>query len=150
MMTALGPLLASFIAMDVAALKRRVRRNAIFYGIAAVLLLTTYVLLVAALAVYLGGLWGTPMALLVMAGGALVLALIMVACVAIANGVEAKRKRQVAVANSNRALAMTAAVSALPLLMKSKPLMLLAAVGGLGFLAMKGGVRPRQGPPPAE
>jgi len=149
MMTALGPLLASFISMDVAALKRRMRRNAIFYGIASIFLLTTYVLLVAALAVYLGGLWGTPMALLVMAGGALVLALIMVACVAIANGVEEKRRREAAAVNSNRALAMTAAVSALPLLMKSKPLMLLAAVGGLGFLAMKGGSG-RQGPPPAE
>jgi hypothetical protein len=149
MMTALGPLLASFIAMDVAAMKRKFKRNAILYGVAIVFFLTTYVLLVAALAVYLGTLWGTPMALLAMAGGALVLALFLVACVAIANGAEQKKKQRVAAANSNRALAVTAAISALPLLVRSKPLMLLAAVGGLGFLALKG-TGSRHGPPPAE
>jgi hypothetical protein len=149
MMTALGPLLASFIATDVAAMKRRFRRNAILYGIALVLFLTTYVLLVAALAVYLGTLWGTLAALLVMAGGALLLALIMLGCVAIANSAEEKRRRQAAAANSNRALAMTAAVSALPILMKSKPLLLLAVAGGLGFLAIKG-TGSKDGPPPAE
>jgi hypothetical protein len=149
MMTALGPLLASFIATDVAAMKRRFRRNAILYGIALVLFLTTYVLLVVALAVYLGTLWGTLAALLVMAGGALLLALIMLGCVAIANSAEEKRRRQAAAANSNRALAMTAAVSALPILMKSKPLLLLAVAGGLGFLAIKG-TGSKDGPPPAE
>ncbi|MNL85166.1 hypothetical protein D3C87_2133860 [compost metagenome] len=65
------------------------------------------------------------------------------------NAAEERRKRREAAANSQRALAMTAAVSALPFLMKSKPLMLLAVAGGLGFLATKGGGS-RQGPPPAE
>jgi hypothetical protein len=69
--------------------------------------------------------------------------------VAIANGAEQKKKQRVAAANSNRALAVTAAISALPLLVRSKPLMLLAAVGGLGFLALKG-TGSRHGPPPAE
>ncbi len=149
MMAGLGPLLASFIAMDVAALKRKLKRNAIFYGLALVFLLTTYGLLVAALAVYLATLWGTLVALLVTAGGTLVLALIMIACVALANSATEKRRKEAAAANSGRALAVTAAVSALPLLLKSKPLLVLAAASGLGFLALKGGSGNRQGPPPA-
>lgn len=149
MLTALGPLLASFIATDVAAMKRKFRRNAILYGIALVLFLTTYVLLVTALAVYLGTLWGTLAALLVAAGGAFLLGLIILACVAIANSAEEKRRREAAAANSNKALAVTAAVSALPILMRSKPLLLLAAVGGLGFLALRG-TGSKEGPPPAE
>lgn len=149
MMAGLGPLLASFIAMDVAALKRKLKRNAIFYGLALVFLLTTYGLLVAALAVYLATLWGTLVALLVTAGGTLVLALIMIACVALANSATEKRRKEAAAANSGRALAVTAAVSALPLLLKSKPLLVLAAASGLGFLALKGRSGNRQGPPPA-
>lgn len=149
MLTALGPLLASFIATDVAAMKRKLRRNAILYGVAFILFLTTYVLLVAALAVHLGTLWGMPVALLVVAGGALLLGLVLMACVAIANSAQERRRREAAAANSNKALAITAAVSALPLLLKSKPLLLMAAAGGLGFLAMKG-TGSKQVPPPAE
>jgi hypothetical protein len=149
MMTGLGPLLASFIAMDLAAMKRRLRRNAILYGIAILFLLTTYGLLVAALAVWLGSIWGLPMALLVMAGGAMALALVTIASVSLANSSAERKRREAAAANSSRALAVTAAVSALPILMKSKPLLLLAAVGGLGFLATKG-TGSKQGPPPAE
>lgn len=149
MLTALGPLLASFIATDVAAMKRRFRRTAILYGIAAAFLTTAYVLLVAALAVHLGERWGLPMALLVIAGAMIVLALVVIAILMALNAADERRKRQAAAANSQKALAMTAAVSALPLLMKSKPLMLLAVAGGLGFLATKGGrgSGPRQGPP---
>jgi uncharacterized membrane protein len=147
MMTTIGPLLASFIATDVAALKRKIRRNAILYGIAAAFLWTAYGLLVAALAIYLGERWGLVIGMLVIAGGMIVMALVILAIVMILNAAEERRKKQEAVANSQRALAMTAAVSALPLLMKSKPLMLLAAAGGLGFLMLKGGKGPRQGPP---
>ncbi|MND67012.1 hypothetical protein D3C80_584170 [compost metagenome] len=149
MLTALGPLVASFIAMDVAAMKRKIRRNAILYGIAAAFLWTAYGLLVAALAIHLGERWGLPIAMLVIAGGMIVMALFIIAIVMMLNAAEERRKRREAAANSQRALAMTAAVSALPLLMKSKPLMLLAVAGGLGFLATKGGGS-RQGPPAAE
>jgi uncharacterized protein with PQ loop repeat len=149
MLTALGPLVASFIAMDVAAMKRKIRRNAILYGIAAAFLWTAYGLLVAALAIHLGERWGLPIAMLVIAGGMIVMALFIIAIVMMLNAAEERRKRREAAANSQRALAMTAAVSALPLLMKSKPLMLLAIAGGLGDLATKGGGS-KQGPPPAE
>jgi uncharacterized membrane protein (DUF485 family) len=139
MFAALGPLLASFIAMDLAALKRKMKRNVALYGIAGLFLLTAYSLLVAALAVYLGRFWGAPVALLIVGVAALVLALIMVAIVVMANSAEEQRKRELAAAQSSRALAMTAAVSAAPMVMKARPLplILLAAAGGLGFLAVK-------------
>ena len=134
MMTGLGPLLASLAAIDIAAVMSRVRRNGIVYGFALLFLLTAYALVVAALAVYLGGLWGMPMALLVVAGGALVLALIMYFWVATANRAEARRKREAAAANSSKALMATAALSALPLIVKSRPLLFVSVAAGRGFL----------------
>jgi nitrate reductase NapE component len=137
MMAGLGPLLASLAAMDVAAFTRRLKRNAALYALVLLFLLTTYGLLVAALAVYLAGIWGAPMALLAVAGGALVLALAVYLWVVIANRAEQRRKREAATSNSSKALMMTAALTALPLLVKSRPLLLVAVVGGLGFLAAK-------------
>jgi nitrate reductase NapE component len=137
MMAGLGPLLASLAAMDVAAFTRRLKRNAVLYALVLLFLLTAYGLLVAALAVYLAGIWGPPMALLAVAGGALVLAFVVYLCAVIANGAEQRRKREAAASNSSKALMMTAALTALPLLIKSRPLLLVAVVGGLGFLATK-------------
>jgi ABC-type Na+ efflux pump permease subunit len=137
MMTGLGPLLASLAAMDIAAFTRKLKRNAILYAFVLLFLLTAYGLAVAALALYLAGIWGPPIALLAVAGGALVLALILYLSVAIANASEQRRKREAAASNSSKALMMTAALTALPLLVKSRPLLLAAVVGGLGFLATK-------------
>lgn len=134
MMAGLGPLLASLVAMDVAAFTRRLKRNAILYAFMLVFLLTAYALAVAALAVYLGQMWGLPMALLAVAGGALVLALVVLLWVTMENRAEERRKREAAAANSNKALMVTAAISALPLVMKSRPLLLVAVAAGVGFL----------------
>ncbi|MDQ0136397.1 uncharacterized membrane protein YhaH (DUF805 family) [Neorhizobium galegae] len=151
MMAGLGPLLASLAAMDVAAFTRRLKRNAFLYALVLLFLLTAYGLLVAALAVYLAGIWGAPMALVAVAGGALVLAFVVYLCVAIANGAEQRRKREAAASNSSKALMMTAVLTALPLLVKSRPLLLVAVVGGLGFLATKTlGASGRRDSEPAE
>lgn len=136
-MTGLGPLLASLLAADVTAFKRRLQRNAILYVFALLFLLTAYALGVAALAVQLGSLWGMPIGLLIVAGGALVLALIMYLWVVMENRAEARRKREAAAANSSKALMVTAAISALPLVAKSRPLLLVLAVAGLGFLVSR-------------
>ena len=138
MMTGLGPLLASLAAMDIAAFMRKLKRNAILYAFALVFLLTAYALAVAALAAYIGQIWGLPVALLAVAGGALVLGLIMFLWVALANRAEERRKREAAAANSSKALMVTAALSALPILVKSRPLLLVSVAAGLGFLIMKG------------
>lgn len=137
MMTGLGPLLASFAAMDIAAFSRKLKRNAILYAFALVFLLTAYALAVTALAVHLGQMWGLPIALLAVAGGALVLGLFMFAWVAMANRAEEKRKRQAAAANSSKALMVTAALTALPAIIKSRPLLLASVAAGMGFLVMK-------------
>jgi len=137
-MTGLGPLLASLAATDVAAFKRRLQRNAILYAFALLFLLTAYALGVAALAVQLGSLWGMPIGLLVVAGGALVLAFIMYLWVVLENRAEARRKREAAAANSSKALMVTAAISALPLVAKSRPLLLASVAVGLGFLLTRG------------
>lgn len=151
MMAGLGPLLASLAAMDLAAFTRRLKRNAALYALVLLFLLTAYGLLVAALAVYLAGIWWTPMALLAVAGGALVLALAVYLWVVIANSAEQRRKREAAASNSSKALMMTAALTALPLLVKSRPLLLVAAVAGLGFLATRTmGASSRQDSEPAE
>lgn len=151
MMTGLGPLLASLAAMDIAAFTRKLKRNAILYAFVLLFLLTAYGLAVAALAVYLAGIWGAPVALLAATGGALFLALIMYLCVVVANASEQRRKREAAASNSSKALMMTAALTALPLLVKSRPLLLVAVVGGLGFLATKAmGASNRRYSEPAE
>ncbi|WP_117192277.1 hypothetical protein [Rhizobium terrae] len=137
MMTGLGPLLASLAAMDIAAFISKLKRNAILYAIALVFLLTAYALAVAALAVYLGQIWGLPVALLAVAGGALVLGLVIILWAALANHAEERRKREAAASNSSKALMLTAALSALPLVIKSRPLLMASVAAGLGFLVMK-------------
>lgn len=138
-MGGLGPLLASLAAMDVAAISHRVKRNAVVYAFILLFVLTAYVLGIAALAVYLAQGWGMPVALIAVAGGALVLALIIYLWSVIAARAEERRRREAAAANSQKTLMLTAALSALPMVMKSRTLLLAAAAGGLGYLLLKGG-----------
>lgn len=141
-MMRLAPLLASFAAMDVATLTHRLKRNAVFYGLAMLFLLTAYILAVAALAVRLGQIWGLPIALIVIAGGSLVLAGVLMLWVSAISRAEARRKRETAASQSSKALMLTAGLSALPLIIKSRPLLLAATAAGIGFLAMRGSGRP--------
>ncbi len=149
-MMGLGPLIASFAAMDIAAFTERLKRNIMLYGLAALFVLTAYVLGVAALAVHLSQFWGLPIALLVVAGGALLLAVIFYLSVTLTARAEVKRKKQAVAANSRKTLALTAALTAVPLLLKSKPLMFASIAGGLGFLALSGGRTRRRFTNPGE
>jgi hypothetical protein len=137
MFAGLGPLLASLAAMDAAAIAQRLRRNAILYALILLFSLTAYGTMVAAAALWIAQRLGAIEALLVVAGGALFLALVVFMIAKVMARAEEKRKRQAAATSGSRALMMTAAVSALPVLIRSKPLALLAVAGGLGFLAMK-------------
>jgi hypothetical protein len=137
MLGALGPLLASIAAVDVAGFLRKFKRNAMLYSVALVFVLTAYVMGLAALAIYLGEFWGLPLGLLAVAGGALVLALILYLSAVLVNQAEERRKREIAAANSRRTLMVTAAATALPSVAKSRSLAILAVAGGLGFVAMK-------------
>jgi predicted RND superfamily exporter protein len=137
MMGGLGTVLASIAALDIASFMRKLKRNAVLYALALVFLLTAYALGIAALAITLGEAWGLPAGLLAVAGGALVLALILYFIAVLVNQAEERRKREVAARNSSRALMVSAAASALPAVAKSRSLLVLAVAGGLGFLAMK-------------
>lgn len=138
-MGGLGPLLGSLAAIDIAAMTHKLKRNAVVYAVISLFVLTAYGLAVAALAVYLGELWGLPIGLLAVAGGALVLALIVYASAALAARAEERRRRAAAAASREKTLMMTAALSALPMVMKSRTLLLASVAGGLGFLLLRGG-----------
>ncbi|MCB5203687.1 hypothetical protein LH464_14505 [Neorhizobium sp. T786] len=137
MLAGLAPLLASLAAMDANAFIQRARRNAILYAFMLLFVLTAYGTLVAAAAIAIAQRMGAIGALLTVAGGALFLALVMFLIARGMSRAEEKRKREAAASSGSRALMVTAAISALPVLIKSRPIALLALAGGLGFLAMK-------------
>lgn len=137
MLAGLAPLLASLAAMDANAFIQRARRNAILYAFMLLFVLTAYGTLVAATAIAIAQRMGAIGALLTVAGGALFLALVMFLIARGMSRAEEKRKREAAASSGSRALMVTAAISALPVLIKSRPIALLALAGGLGFLAMK-------------
>ncbi|WP_312222378.1 hypothetical protein [Rhizobium rhizoryzae] len=134
-MGALAPLLASLLTSDVRGFAQRTKRNVILYAIAALFALTAYGTGIAALAVYLARKIGPVTALASVAGGSLLIVLIILLAVSIKNKADEKRRREAAA--GSRAMMLTAAVSALPLLVKSKPLMAAAISGGVGLIALK-------------
>ena len=73
---------------------QRSKRNAIFAGIAGLLLLTAYVLAVAALSVSLAQRYGTVPALLGLAGGVATLALVLIADLLYLNNRDARLRRR--------------------------------------------------------
>jgi cytochrome bd-type quinol oxidase subunit 2 len=137
MMGGLGPLLASLAAVDLAAFMERLKRNAVLYAFVLLFLLTGYVAAVAALAVYLASVWGAAMALVAVASVAFFLAIVMFTFVLVMSNSEKRRKRQAAASGGSKALMATAAISALPIVLKSRPLLVLSVAGALGFLAMR-------------
>jgi predicted RND superfamily exporter protein len=66
---------------------------------------------------------------------ALALAFLMFTVVMLTNRAEERRRREAA--SGSRALMLTAALSALPLLMKSRPLIAASVTGGLALLALR-------------
>ncbi|MDE1157614.1 MAG: hypothetical protein PW791_04925 [Neorhizobium sp.] len=113
------------------------KRNAVVYAVILLFVLTAYVLAVAALAIYLGQMWGMPIGLLVVAAGALVLAVFIYLCVMLADRAAEQRRRQAAAADTQRAMMVTAALTAVPAIIKSRPLMAVAVASGVAFLATK-------------
>lgn len=137
MLAGLAPLLASLAAMDATAFVQRLRRNAILYALVLLFVLTAYGTLVAAAAIAIAQSFGAVMALLIVAGAALFLALVLFLVARGKARAEEKRKREAAANSGSKALMVTAALSMLPVVAKSRPLALVALAGGLGFLAMK-------------
>lgn len=135
MLGGLAPILASLLAVDVHAMTKRLRRNAVLYAIAGLFLLTAYAAGVTALAVYLATKMHPAAAVGVVALAALVVAMVFFLAIMIGNRAEARRRRKAAAANSGKAMMLTAAMSALPLVIRSKPLVAVAVAGGLAMFA---------------
>jgi heme/copper-type cytochrome/quinol oxidase subunit 2 len=136
-MGGLGSILASLAAGNAAAFAHRMKRNAVLYAVILLFVLTAYVLAVASLAIYLGQMWGMPIGLLVVAAGALVLAVFIYLCVMLADRAAERRRREAAAADTQKAMMVTAALTAVPSIIKSKPLMAVAVAAGVAFLATK-------------
>ena len=157
LLTRLAPLLASFAAIDVGQFISRLRRNAVLYAFVLLFSLTAYGALVAAAAVAMAEEIGAAGALLVVAGAAAFLALVLLLAARVRARAEEKKRKEAAVDGGSRALMATAALSVLPMVVKSRPLAILAVAGGLGYLAMRNmdtisGMlhRPPPGPPPRD
>ncbi len=139
--------LASLLGLEVEELKGRLQRQAIAWGVISGLCLIAAVSLLVALntaaTVWLGPLWG-PLAI---AGGALLLALFVIAGLRIAAAIAARQKAERRQAVERSALVTSAALTGLPLLLKS-PLMkriglpVGGAIAALYLLRKPGGYKP--------
>ncbi|WP_377296745.1 hypothetical protein [Rhizobium sp. SGZ-381] len=134
-MGGLAPLIASLVSMDMRSTVHRLRRNTVLYAIAALFVLTAYGAGVAAFAVYLATMMSIAAALGIVALLALAVALLVFSIVLLKNRADERRRREQAA--GNRALMITAAVSALPILLKSRPLAAAAVVSGLALLVTR-------------
>ena len=139
-MGSLGGLLAAAAAFDVTATAHRVKRNAIVYGLAAVLAVTAYVALIVSLALYLSTRMPAHLAAATVAGIAIGLILIVIVIAV----VMAARDRRVRELNRQRSLARTNLVVATTLaLARRKPV--LAAGAAVAILAAFAMLRDRDG-----
>lgn len=136
-MGGLAPILASLLAVDIHAFTKRIRRNAVLYAIAGFFMLTAYAAGVTALGIYLATMMDPAAAAAVVAFAAFIVALIFFCAVMISNRAEEKRRRQAAAANSGKAMMLTAAMTALPMVIRSKPLAAVAIAGGLALVLGK-------------
>ncbi len=125
-------MIGSLVAGEASSWLARTRRKALFMALAGLLALTAYVLLVTAGVTALAESYGTPIAALVAACAMIATAIVVVA---ILRFIEWQQRRKARERQSRTALYATAAAIALPSLIRSKPLLLLALLGGGGLLA---------------
>lgn len=142
-MALLGPL-AALLGIEVEVLLQRLRRNALIYGLLALFLAIAAVFLLVAAQVALS-LWiGPLLAALVLAGIALLAALVVWLVARAAERRRQRREAELRRASDTTALATTAALTALPMLLRN-PAMRLAAIpvgAALGYFVL----RRRRGP----
>jgi len=123
----LGPILGLLLSGSVKNTVARTKRNGVFIALAMVLLLTTYVFGLAALALWLATIYGMLYATLIVGGGTLLIAIALLVVMASINAQEARRARE------KRLAAQSMATVGLGLV-RSQPL-LAAAVAGAFLLS---------------
>ncbi len=129
----LFPLISLLVGTSVHKTVARTKRNGIFVGIAAILLLTAYALAIVAGAIWLAGIYGPIGAALFLAAGALLVAIIVLVVMMIINAQEARRAKE-----RKQALESLAAVGIG--LVRSQPLLtagILAAVVAANFMGSR-------------
>lgn len=125
------PLASSLIAEDVRGALRRARRGALAWGAVAVLAATAYIFVMIAAYQRLLLAYAPEDAALLIAAAALACA---VAIGGIVAAVAAADRRRAARRRSEARGEMAMALSALPLVLRSRPLLIAAAIGTLAFL----------------
>ncbi len=133
-MLRLFPLVASFASRDLGAIINRLRRNAVCVVIALVLVIAAYASALLGVGLALAEQIGAIQAAFALAGGQIVLMLVIVMSVWAINTLERRRERQ---RNSSRVVAAAASMALLPRLLKSRALVPVVIVGGLAFLAAR-------------
>jgi len=126
------PLVMSAATRDLRAMYRRARRNAVLTAAAALCFSTAYVAALVAVWAWLAPVFGPAVAAAIIAGVMLVLGLGLLAVVSV---LRAREKRRASRRRAAQRLTAAAAISILPQLTKSRSLLVIAALGGLAFLA---------------
>ena len=141
----MGPLIASTLFGNVAPAVRRAKRNAVLYALCGLFALTGYAALVVALGIWVAETYGALEAALTIAVAMIALALLVLIGVMIANRIDRRRH---AARDRSRTMVASLALSLLPIVTRSRPLMATAIAGGLAFvvLNMLSGDDPGAGP----
>lgn len=125
------PLASAFVAEDLRGALRRARRTACIWAAVAVLAVTTYAFLLVAAYQRLGLDRPADEAALIVAAAAFGTGVV---AVGIGLALAAAEKRRSARRRAAAKAEMAVALSALPLLLRSRPLLIAAAIGAIAFL----------------
>ncbi len=125
------PILSGMMTSDVQDALRRTKRAAAFYAVIGVLALTAYVFLMLAAYIKLAETRGGLDAALILAVGSVAVGGIACGAMSIAAAIA---RRRMARRHAELRGQLAVAMSALPLVLRSKPLLVAAAIGALMFL----------------
>ncbi|MEC9343987.1 MAG: hypothetical protein VYD64_09085 [Pseudomonadota bacterium] len=126
-------LLSGIAAGQASSWLTRARRKAVFLALVGVLALSAWALLVSAAVAALAQAYGAPVAALAGAGFLIAMAAIVIA---VMRYIDWRERRKLREEQSRRATLMAAAAAAtLPSMIRNRPLLTLALVGGAGLLA---------------
>ena len=125
-------LLSGLVAGEFSTWMKRVKQHAVLYAVMVLLGLTAWAFAMIALAAYLAPQFGLFITCLILAGALLAIMLVIYAMMALRDRRRRKRAEQ---DNARTALYASAAAIALPTVLRSRPLLLLALAAGGAMLA---------------
>lgn len=123
--------LARYAGHEVTYAVKSTRRNIMLYAVAGLFGATAYVGALMALFIYMARLWDPLISAGILAGGTLLIAVLIISIVKI---MQARDRRKARINRASRALAASGVAAALPLLAKSRSPVAVLAMGGAAFL----------------